>query len=424
MSTVVGYRLLIDSNRLLKSMAIAVAWMVISSPLAQANVDQHRSASGIQIAAKDPGVILSVQAEKPAEAVTHAGQRYLITYRSRGAHGEPIVASGYVLLPKGQPPAGGWPVLAWAHGTTGIADTCAPSEDYPGGPVHGYQEIVDEALNPWLARGYAVVAPDYQGLGTPGGHPYMNAASQLHTVIDAVRAAHQLRPGQFSPDWLVMGHSQGGAAALEVAANGQKDAPQLNLRGAVAIAPGGYDYAGIAEYALKHPNPAPGVAAFFPIVLLGASAADPSIHPDALVTAQMRPLLDQARSRCLSELRTGIEHSPEHVFKKDADLKPLLAYLKQQAIENMSPTVPVLLIQGSADQLVDPRGTQAYYQQLCRADKSVTYRTIAQGSHRDALRRSPELTDQFLASLNDGKQPASCSASHHQASHESPPDKK
>lgn len=52
--------------------------------------------------------------------------------------------------------------MFWAHGTTGVADTCAPSGDYAGGPVHVYQQIA-AALNAWLARGYAVVAPDYQG---------------------------------------------------------------------------------------------------------------------------------------------------------------------------------------------------------------------------------------------------------------------
>lgn len=387
---------------------MAAALLCFTPFAAQAADHGDTPSTDTHVAAPEPGALLSVQRQPPADSLTHAGQRYLLTYRSRGPHGEPIVTSGYVLLPKGQPPKGGWPVLAWAHGTTGVADTCAPSGDYPGGPVHGYQQLVDNALNPWLARGYAVVAPDYQGLGTPGGHPYMDAASQLHTVVDAVRAVHQLRPNALSNDWLVMGHSQGGAAALEVAAHGSTDAPRLNLRGAIAIAPGGYDYAGIAEYALNHPHPAPGVAAFFPIVLLGASAANASIHPDELVSTDMQPLLKQARSHCLSELREGIDQTPAHVFKNNADLQPLLDYLKRQSIENMSPSVPVMLIQGDSDQLVDPRGTQAYYQQLCKAGKTVFYRSVTDGSHRDALRKSPQLTQAFLADLNGQKTLESC----------------
>lgn len=361
-----------------------------------------------EVSATEPGALLSAQPEQPADALAHAGRRFLITYRSRGPRGQPVVVSGYVLTPKGQPPQGGWPVLAWAHGTTGVADICAPSGFYPGGPEYDYHELVMQALDPWLARGYVVVATDYEGLGTPGGHPYMDAASQLHAVVDSVRAAHRLLPGQLSADWLVMGHSQGGAAALEVAAHGQADAPKLRLRGAIAAAPGGYDYAGIAEYALAHPRLDPGVAAFFPIVLLGAAAAEPAIHPDQLVSPDMEKLLNAARSHCLDGLRQIVTKPPEGVFKKGADLKPLLDHLARQSIERMSPTVPVLLIQGTDDKLVSVQGTRAYERQLCKAGKTVFLHLVPGGSHRDALRQSAKFSAGFLAWLYGDKSMPSC----------------
>ncbi len=380
--------------------AALAATLVVAAPL------PARAAGGtaVPVAAASPGSLLSAEATPVPTVLAHAGERYLITYRSRGVQGEPIVVSGYVLLPKGQPPFGGWPVLAWAHGTTGIADICAPSGDFPGGPVHDYQQQMEGALDWWLAQGYAVAATDYQGLGTPGGHPYMDAISQLHTVDDAVRALHKLRPQAFSPNWLVMGHSQGGAAALEVAAHGQADAPEYKLRGAIAIAPGGYSYATITQYLLAHPHPPVGVAVFFPIMLEGAQTADPSLHADQLVSPDMQPLMALARSRCLSELRQEVHESPASVFKPGVDLKPLQAYLDRQAIEHMSPTVPVMLIQGSADRLVDPRGTQAYYRQICEAGKTVFYHAVANGSHGDALRLSPDGAQAFLADL-DGYRP-------------------
>lgn len=297
------------------------------------------------IAALTPGTILSLQVQTP-DLFSYAAERYIITYRSRGVHEEPIVASGYILLPKGKAPKGGWPVLAWAHGTTGVADTCAPSGDYADGPVHVYQKIASKALNAWLARGYAVVAPDYQGLGTPGSHPYMNAQSQLHTVVDAVRAMHQLKSVKLSKNWYVMGHSQGGAASLTVAAFGQKDAPELNLRGAVALAPGGYQYEGIAEYVANQSNIDPSVAAFLPIVLLGAEAAEPTLSAKDFVSPEMQKILNQARNRCLSELQNELKVSPKTVFKPNVDLTPLTRYLEKQSIELMTPQVPLLLVQG------------------------------------------------------------------------------
>ena len=363
----------------------------------------------VDLPATAPGAILSIQIQDP-DLFTNASQRLLINYRSRGVHSEPIIASGFILLPKGKPPKGGWPILAWAHGTTGVADTCAPSNDFAGGPAHTYQQITAKALNAWLARGYAVVAPDYQGLGTPGGHPYMNAQSQLHTVVDAVRATHFLKAHQFGKNWYVMGHSQGGAASLSVAAFGQKDAPELTLRGAIALAPGGYQYEGIAEYVATHSKIDPSVAAFLPIVLLGAEAADPSIAANDLVSPEMGEVLNLARNRCLSELQSDLKASPKTVFKTDVDLNPLTRYLKKQSIENMSPNVPVLLVQGEKDHLVDYRGTYAYYQQVCKEQKPMAFHLIKNGDHRDALRQSEFLIGDFIKAVEQGTSVNTCNA--------------
>ena len=376
---------------------------VFASP-APANQDKTLFSD---IAAKTPGTLLSIKEQTP-DLFTNASQRFLINYRSRGVNAEPIVTSGFILLPKGKAPKGGWPVLAWAHGTTGVADTCAPSEDYVGGPVHVYQQIAATALNAWLARGYAVVAPDYQGLGTPTLHPYMNAQSQLHTVVDAVRAAHFLKPYQFSKDWYVMGHSQGGAATIMVAAHGQKYAPEFKLRGAIALAPGGYQYQGIAEYVKTHPQISSSVASFFPIVLLGAEAADPTLNPTNLVSPEMNKILTFARSRCLSELQDDLKQAPKTVFKPDANLTPLITYLKKQSIENMIPTVPVMLVQGDKDQLVDPRGTYAYFQQICKMKKPIEFHEVKGGDHRDSLRQSPTLIGNFINSVDQGKFQSNC----------------
>ena len=379
-----------------------------TSVIASPPISSRSTAQIPTVAGTKPGTLLSIQPQQ-TDLFSNASQRFLITYRSRGIQTEPIVASGFILLPKGKAPKDGWPVLAWAHGTTGVADTCAPSGDYVNGPVHVYQQIVAKALNAWLARGYAVVAPDYQGLGTPGGHPYMNAQSQLHTVVDAVRATHLLKPNQLSNNWFVMGHSQGGAASLAVAAYGQKDAPELNLRGAVALAPGGYQYEGIAEYVATHSQIDTSVAAFFPIVLLGAEAADPSLAPANLVSPEMGEILNSARSRCLSELQSDLKAAPKTVFKPNVDLAPLTNYLKKQSIENMTPTVPVLLVQGEKDQLVDYRGTYAYYKQVCTKQKPIAFHLLKEGDHRDSLRQSEFLIGNFINSVEQGKSVNTCS---------------
>ena len=104
-----------------------------------------------------PGQMLRTEPLDPALGLAMAGEQLRILYTSTdGIDGKtPVVVSGY---PKGTPPAGGWPLVAWAH-ATGIADTCAPS-------WIPRSERDAHYLNAWLQQGYAIVATDYQGLGS------------------------------------------------------------------------------------------------------------------------------------------------------------------------------------------------------------------------------------------------------------------
>ena len=90
-----------------------------------------------------------------------------ILYVSRALDGARDAVSGVVLIPAGSPPRGGWPVIAWAHGTSGVARMCAPS-------LMKDVEYGSEGLMPMVAAGFAGIATDYAGLGTPGAHQYDN----------------------------------------------------------------------------------------------------------------------------------------------------------------------------------------------------------------------------------------------------------
>ena len=122
--------------------------------------------------------------------------------------------------------------MSWAHGTSGIADSCAPSRD-PKGP---YTFYAAPQFGAWLKAGYAIANTDYEGLGTPGVHPYLVGRSAGRGVVDIVRASRQL-DGRLGKRYVIAGHSQGGQAALFAAAIGPKWAPELRLRGVAAYAP-------------------------------------------------------------------------------------------------------------------------------------------------------------------------------------------
>ncbi len=136
-----------------------------------------------------------------------------ILYKSTNGKNRPVEVSGLLMVPEGPAPEGGWPLITWAHGTTGLADECAPSRDTADELGGGYIAYANATINNWLEDGYAVVATDYQGLGTPGLHEYLIGNPQGKSVLDAVLAARQINPA-IGTRYAITGHSQGAFASL------------------------------------------------------------------------------------------------------------------------------------------------------------------------------------------------------------------
>lgn len=212
-------------KRALHSLAAAVglAACVVAPP---ALAQEFYEASASELRGR-PGTIIRAEpfAGAPAGSSAHK-----ILYRSTGLKGELIAVSGLVIVPEGPVPPGGRPVVAWAHGTTGVARKCAPS-------LFPQSLTWIPGLNDMIARGYVVAATDYPGLGATGVHPYLVGESEGRAVLDSVRAARQLPGVNASEHFAVWGHSQGGHASLFTGQLARRYAPELRLAGVAAAAP-------------------------------------------------------------------------------------------------------------------------------------------------------------------------------------------
>ncbi|MEU4820803.1 alpha/beta hydrolase [Actinomadura citrea] len=357
-----------------------------------------------QAAPAQRGTLLHNRPLTNLAALPSAARNRFVTYVSEGVGGKRITVSGTVAVPKGAPPRGGWPVLSWAHGTTGTADACAPSADAPGGPVRDYLSLTEPYLDKWVANGFAVVQTDYEGLGTPGGHPYMNGVSEANTVTDIVRAAREV-DHRIGRDWFVAGHSQGGQATLYTAASRQKPR-DIRLKGAVAIAPGS-NMSQTAQY-VRAQYPGAEVALPFLFVLLnGAHAADPAFVPEDLLTDDAAAVARAGRTNaCLLQLKQLSRDLPlDDVFRPDADLTRFEAYYDSQEALGLTLKVPTLVAQGTGDREVSPAATQNIVNDLCRRYGTVAYRTFEGADHRGSINASFETSLKFAQAVRSGETP-------------------
>jgi uncharacterized membrane protein HdeD (DUF308 family) len=175
----------------------------------------------------EPGALLGAEAFD--RAIPKSSQAWRILYTTTGLDGEPALASGIVVAPGDAD--GDLPVVAWAHGTTGVPEGCAPSlleNPFSAGAM--------PALDDAIANGW-VVASDYIGSGTEGPHAYLVGEPTGHAVLDGVRAARQMDQVSLSDQTVVWGHSQGGHAALWAGILTEDYTPDAGVIGVAAIAP-------------------------------------------------------------------------------------------------------------------------------------------------------------------------------------------
>ncbi|MDV7519724.1 lipase family protein [Acinetobacter baumannii] len=161
------------------------------------------------------------------DKVDNASSIKVMTYNMTNVQGKTATATAMVLFPKATQPKDGYRVVVWEHGTVGVGDGCAPSKN----AINPRFKILAESL---LAAGYVIVAPDYEGLGTPGVHPYLNLSSEAKSALAAVKAVKEHYGAQLKGDWMSIGQSQGGHASLGTAEFANTDA---SYKGAVAGAP-------------------------------------------------------------------------------------------------------------------------------------------------------------------------------------------
>ena len=345
-----------------------------------------------------PGTI--VRSEVIDDAIPRA-TTYRVLYTSTGFDGEPTAVSGLVVVPDAPAPPEGRRVLAYAHGTIGVAPRCAPSLQTPPEPLlyEGGQLFVD--------AGYVIAATDYQGLGTAGPHPYSLGEFAGMNELDNVRAALALPEADAGSDFVVWGHSQGGQSAVFTGQLAATYAPELNLLG---VAAGGPPSDLIDLFKVNVDTQVGKILVAMAIDSWARVYDDASL--DQIVTPSARPIVSRVARNCIYNQAQILSSAP-------AALALGLTFLSAPpweaepwrtiAAENHLPSneigAPILLVQSDADTIIAPEVTAGYRDRLCDLGETVEYHELAGLPHPAVGHEAAPYVFDWVGARFDGAEP-------------------
>jgi len=309
-----------------------------------------------------PGVVIR---SEPAPLWDVPGARaQRILYVTQGYDGGRRVSGGTVWIPE-RPARGPRKVVAWAHGTIGLGDQCAPSRNPAAMP------LMSQWLQQMIANDWIVTATDYQGLGTPPPATYLLGRAEANDVVNSVRAARSMPGAEAGSDWAVYGLSQGGHAALWTGQLARDIAPELRLTAVAAAAP-----AGPLEVILAQQWDTAVAWAIGPEVMVSWPVVDPSLTPAAIVSdAGLAATEAQAEDCIMTAALFGLAR--QKLGQQYFDRSPLsdpnwLAALRTQTPDPLPADLPLLVPVGTEDNVVLPSSIAWLQRRWCRAGSDLT----------------------------------------------------
>lgn len=310
-----------------------------------------------------------------------------ILYSTTGKDGRPALASGVVAVPDSVPP-GPRPVIAWAHGTLGIAQSCAPSLR-PNAIYSEVQEYGIPALEAAIENGWVIVATDYTGMGAAGDFPYLIGEGQARSVLDGIRAVHGLPFVTVSNEAIVWGHSQGGHAALWTAQLAPDYAPEISILGTAALSPASNVF-NLARYITSGGTSGP-VAIAISYLTVAYSGYYEDIHLSDYVAMPARRLVREMAARCtsgpgllVSVLGSLAVTHDRPIFDIDLTTGPIVARLEENIPHGPFPQ-PLLIAYGQEDEVIPASIQQDYVEMLCASGQPLEHQPYPGKDHMSVL---------------------------------------
>lgn len=316
-----------------------------------------------------------------------------ILYHSRSRDDHDIAVSGFAIVPKSSATAGGRRVYAWAHGTVGLGDQCAPS--------HAIRENLPPYGGQQADRGAVIVATDYEGLGTPGTPTSTVGLAEGHAVLDGIRAVSSLPNVGSLGDVVLAGHSQGGRAALFAGEIAAKYAPELHVVGVAALAPG-VELPALVNHLASSPAKA--------TVLMGAiglRAAYPDLDLATVFTPGAIADIPRIETECVdtSVSRYELTTTSDFVSRDPSTVAEVQRILEANSPGAAPPNVPVFIGHGTSDDQVPIDLSARLQAKYCALGASVDRRTYPGVGHTGVIDAANDDVLAFITDVFEGHRP-------------------
>ncbi|MGA1501127.1 MAG: lipase family protein [Candidatus Nanopelagicales bacterium] len=346
----------------------------------------------------DPGAVIRVEPLTFDDTTfsIEGGSAYRMLYVSQRPDGTPAASGAMIFVPDSPAPPEGRPVVAWAHGTVGMGDACAPSRSPKG------TDDLGDSLAEMVQQGWVVVATDYVGLGTPGVELYIVAQAEANDVVNSVRAARNWEPAQAGKTYAVFGHSQGGHSSLWTGHLGPQIAPELDLVGVAAAAPAaelelimGAQWDGVVGWAIG------------PEATVAWRAIDPALPLEGVLTQTGIDNTQSLADACIiwaalqGQVRSNF--GGQYFEINPAQSAPWATIVQEQTPPPLPADMPVFVAQGTTDEVVLAWPNAVLQETWCAAGSNLTMLWMGDIGHIAAAKTSGPQVVSWIADRFAGK---------------------
>jgi hypothetical protein len=381
---------------------VAAALAATAGPLLSPASASGRDGRSVTVTAVAPGAVMrSAPLRKALWIPGSTSRAWKLTYVTTDSHGDIALSTGTVFIPHGRPPRGGWPVISWAHGLSGLGDDCAPSRV---GPVLKHRDW--SYLRTWMEQGYAIVASDYVGLGTPGLMPYLDGRATAHSVVDMVKAGRAFTSGlaprlRLARRWVTIGQSQGGGASIYTARYASEyGGPGLSFRGAVGTGTPAYieDYVMLLGPETPPVTITPSLAAYLTYIIASLRDVHPELGINGILTEKGKKYVAMSETMCDEEFAEAMDGVAvgEFFTAPMASLPDIYPTLKDyMGMPEEGFDTPFFIAHGIADIDVPYAQTARYAEVLTANGEPVTFKSYP-SDHSGTMQESLADTIPFV----------------------------